>query len=139
MLAHLVSRIAFETALTRALEGSGVPIAFENVAFENEEISAPFVETAILFADTQNPTFGDGFYRCPGIFQLTVRAEDGKGAKEVYELSERLCKYFHRGLTFNLQGMRVLIDKTPSVTSLKKKEPYVLLIISVPFLTDSNN
>lgn len=112
---ELVILRSLEIALADAAAANALPIAYENVRFVPGETQA-YLEAHLLPATVDNPTLGDGSYRQPGIFQVTVVAKAGNGSAPARGIAGDIAAQFPRGRTVHhADGVRLLIDETPTV------------------------
>lgn len=133
-MSEAVIRQSLEAALVAAV--APVRVAFENVDFA-PVAGVAYVESALLPARTDNPTMGDGFKRCPGIFQATVVAPAGAGVGPAASLANLIVAAFFRGRTLHAaDGVRVLVDASPTVGPGIPDRPWYRVPVSIYYTAD---
>lgn len=87
--------------------------------FENSDYVAvtgtAYQMTNILSIEPENPTFGDGFRRERGIFQISLMYPLNAGAGAAVTQAELIRQKFYRGATFVSGGVTVTIERTPEI------------------------
>lgn len=90
--------------------------AWENMSFQTTA-DVPYQATYLLVATPENPTFGDGFYRENGIFQVNLFYPQQIGTGAIGSRAELIRSTFKRGSTFVKDGILVIINATPDIGS----------------------
>lgn len=110
--------VAIRSALEVALAGMtpALSIAYENAAF-TPVAGVPFCKAYMLTGTPQNPTFGGGFYREVGIFQVTLFYPIQNGTAPAAARAEMIQQKFFRGSSFSNAGVTVRIIQTPAITA----------------------
>lgn len=134
MSADLIILKSLESALAAAV--ADMPVAYQNIRFAPVD-GQVHLESQQLPATTQNPTMGDGFERRPGIFQVTVVGIAGEGLVGVLTAAETVVAAFARGRTLHdADGVRVIVDESPSIGPGIPDEPWYRVPVSIPYLAD---
>lgn len=102
-----------ETALMERL--AAMP-ALPDVAWPNVDAPAtlPRLEVAVFRNDTQRLTIG-GIHRRPGILQVTVCTQLGRGGRDANELAEDVAAHFPADLRLPAGSVAVRITKAPAI------------------------
>ena len=106
-----MSNSAISTALETALiaVSTGFPTSWENVKFS--PTLAPYQVVTILFAQPENPTMGDGFYRQRGYMQIQLRYPLDEGKQNAVARAEAIRAAFPRGASFTAGGVTTSIER----------------------------
>lgn len=115
----------------KSLPGN-VETAFENVTFEPDS-KKPYQVANVLFAQPENPSFGDGFYRERGFMQVSVRYPVGEGAGPALKRAELIRAAFGRGLSLEREGVTTHIDRTPEIGSGSTEGNRYILNVRIRF------
>lgn len=113
-MAIVAIRAALETAL--AAMTPIVTVAYENAVFTPVP-GVPFCKAYLLTGTPQNPTFGGGFYREVGMFQVTLFYPIQNGTAAAALRAEMIQQKFFRGSSFSNAGVTVRIIGTPAITA----------------------
>jgi hypothetical protein len=114
-------------------------IAWENMFFPAIANSAPYLKVNLLPAQPSNPTFGDGFYREFGIFQVTLVYPLQLGTGDAYARAELIRSAFPRGASFSNSGTVVKIDKTPEIMGQIMSDDSYMLPVRIYYYADIFN
>ncbi len=90
--------------------------AWENMSFQTTA-DVPYQAPYLLVATPDNPTFGDGFYRENGIFQINLFYPQQIGTGAIGLRAELIRSTFKRGSTFVKDGIQVIVNATPDIGS----------------------
>ena len=112
MSAVIDIRAAFETVLNAM--SPALATAWENVPF-TPVAGTPYQSVTMLLAQPENPTFGDGFYRERGYFQINLCYPSQSGTAAVLARAQLLRDTFPRGKWLHSNGAELTIDKTPEI------------------------
>lgn len=112
-----MSQVKIRAALESALNSMSPSLttAWENVAFSPPALSSPYQSAYVLFAEPENPSFGNGMHRERGIFQVSLRYPVQAGDSAARARAELIRTTFARGATFTNGGVTVTIERTPDV------------------------
>jgi hypothetical protein len=126
-------------ALERALKAfdPDFPTAWENVNFEPEEW--PYQSVAILFAEPENPTMGDDFYRQRGFMQVKLYYPLNVGPGTVEARAELLRTAFKRGLSLEADGVITVIDRTPEIAPGANEADRYVVLVRIRFYANITN
>ena len=113
-----MSQAKIKTALEAALTAlnPAIQTASENLVFE-PVAGSPYQVVSFLFAQPENPTLGDGFYRERGIMQVSLRWPAGEGDGAITAHAEAIRAGLHRGLSISRESVTTVIDRTPEIGS----------------------
>lgn len=114
---------------------SPLPTAWQNVPYAAQTGTA-WQRVNLLPARTENPTFGDGFKRETGIFQVTLAYPENAGPQVIETKAEQIRAQFPRGLRLTSGKVSVLIDEAPSVAPSFNDGGFFRIPISIPYLAD---
>lgn len=110
--------IAFEDHLLNMPDGlPESSTAFENLAFTPIQ-SKPYQQVRLIPLPSENPTLGDGYYRDVGFFQVTLSYPKGVGRGGIADQADKIKAYFKRGTTLVEGQDKIIIDRTPQVSSV---------------------
>lgn len=111
-----MSIVDIRAALETRLVALNPPIAtaLENMVYEPVD-NTPYQAAFILFAQPDNPTFGDGFYRQGGLLQVNLCYPENVGAGHAAERAALLREWFPRGLTLTANNTTTHIQRTPEI------------------------
>lgn len=112
-----------------------IDVAWQNVPYTPKS-AKPWIRVNLMPAKTQNPTFGDGFKRETGIFQLTLAYPENAGPQAAELKSEDIRALFLRGLRLTNGKVSVLIDEAPFIAAGFNDSGYFKVPISVPWIAD---
>jgi hypothetical protein len=100
-------------ALETALNGMSPALAtgWPNAPFTPPAATVPYQKAAILFAEPENPTYGNTFHRERGIFQVTLMYPQQTGAAAALARAELIRATFYRGAKFTT----TTIERTPEI------------------------
>lgn len=114
---------------------STMPLVFENMRYTPIDGTA-WQKADFLFAQTDNPTMGDGYKRESGLLQITLSYPLHVGAGAADARAEFWRGVFRRGTAFTEGTLRVLIHQHPWAATLPKFDSWHRVAISVPFIVD---
>lgn len=112
--------------------------AFENVSFTPNQ-GEPYQRVRLLPAEPDNPTFGDGFYREVGQFQIFLCYELNKGSDAAFQKATEIRNTFYRGFTLVENGTEIIIRTTPQIAGgMVTSDRYVVPVIIEYFANVAN-
>lgn len=117
------------------VSNGSLPMVLENMKY-NPIVGTAWQKADFLFAQTENPTMGDGFKRDPGLLQILLNYPLHAGAGEADERAEFWRGVFKRGTTFIEGTLRVLIHEHPWAATMPKTDSWHRVVVSVPFIVD---
>ncbi len=135
-----MSQVKIRIALEKALDAitPKLPTAFDNVTFSPPAATSPFQQATVLFAEPDNPSFGDSFHREKGIFQITLLYPLKKGTADATARAELLRSIFKRGTTLVEAGVYVTIERTPEISSGKPDGDRWAVPVKIRFFSNIN-
>lgn len=128
-------RQALETALK--VVSTGFQTAWENAPF-TPSANTPYQRVNLLFAQPDNPEYGTG-YRAQGIFQITLMYPLLTGTKDSTDRAELLRETFKRGESFTVNGVTVVIDRTPEIVAGSRDNDRWMVAVKIRWHADIFN
>lgn len=111
-----------QLAISKAMEvrlkafDADFPTQWENSNFT--PVSGTAYQAAnVLFAEPENPTMGDDFWRQRGYLQVQLRFPSNTGKAAAFTRAGQLQSWFKRGLSLEADGITTVVEKTPEVTN----------------------
>jgi hypothetical protein len=131
-----MSVVKIAKALETKLKASynDLPIAWENLKFVGTD--GPFQVATVLFAEPENPTQGDNFYRQRGFLQISLLYPIDTGRGAAFARAELLRAGFHRGLSLVADGVTAIIEKTPEISAGKVEDGRYVVIVRIRFFAN---
>lgn len=111
---HLAIATALEVRLAALLPA--IATSWENANYEPVP-GTPYQAANVLFAEPENPTFGDDFWRQRGYLQVQLRFPGNTGKAAAFQRAGLLQSWFKRGLSLEADGITTVVEKTPEVTN----------------------
>lgn len=110
-----MSNLKIKQALEAKLNAMqpGLETAWENVNFP---ASPKYQVVYILFAEPENPTFGNDFYRQRGYMQVSLRYPQNQGAGAILARADKVRDWFNRGTSLTVDDVTVIIERTPEIS-----------------------
>ena len=126
-------RKAFEKRLISMPNGLGVSkTAFENTPFNPVELE-PYQMSRLVPVDAENPTFGDDYSREIGFWQVVLSYPKGQGVGAMTAMAEKIKAYFKRGTTLTEGTDRVIVERTPSISSIYITDTRAELVVRIKY------
>ena len=111
-------RIACEQHLINMPDGMGVGnTAFENISF-TPKTGTPYQLSRLVPLPVENPTLGDNYNREVGFYQVVLSYPKGEGVGRLTTMADKIKDYFKRGTTLVEGSDKVVIDRTPQISSV---------------------
>lgn len=115
-----MSDFAVKSAFEKELRtvGGSLPskqTAYENVKFE-PDLKLPYQRVNLFPFAPENPTLGDDYHRLEGFFQIVLSYPVGIGNGDMYKMSDKLRKHFHRGKLLQEDGNNIIVERTPEIS-----------------------
>ena len=111
-------RRAFEKSLVAIPQGLGAAnTAYENTTF-TPKADFPHQLSRLVPLPVENPTFGDNYNREIGFYQIVLSYPKGKGVGTLATMADMVKDYFKRGTTLVEGSDKVVIDRTPQISSV---------------------
>jgi hypothetical protein len=113
-----MSAIKIRAALETALNGitPAIATAWENSAFLSLASSVPYQQVNVLFAEPDDPTYGDTYHLEQGFMQVKLMYPLQAGSLAAMTRAELMRTTFYRGASFSNGGINVVISRTPSIS-----------------------
>jgi hypothetical protein len=113
-----MSAIKIRAALETALNGitPTIATAWENSAFLSLASSVPYQQVNVLFAEPDDPTYGDTYHLEQGFMQVKLMYPLQAGSLAAMTRAELIRMTFYRGASFSNGGITVVISRTPSIS-----------------------
>jgi hypothetical protein len=111
-------RRAFEKNLVAMPQGLGAAnTAYENTTF-TPKADFPHQLSRLVPLPVENPTFGDNYNREIGFYQVVLSYPKGKGVGTLATMADMVKDYFKRGTTLVEGSDKIIIDRTPEISSV---------------------
>lgn len=111
-------RKAFEKKLVAMPQGLGAAnTAYENTTF-TPKADFPHQLSRLVPLPVENPTFGDNYNREIGFYQVVLSYPKGKGVGTLATMADMVKDYFKRGTTLVEGSDKIIIDRTPEISSV---------------------
>lgn len=111
-------RRAFEKSLVAIPQGLGAAnTAYENTTF-TPKADFPHQLSRLVPLPVENPTFGDNYNREIGFYQIVLSYPKGKGVGTLSTMADMVKDYFKRGTTLVEGSDKIIIDRTPEISSV---------------------
>jgi len=111
-------RRAFEKSLVAMPQGLGAAnTAYENTTF-TPKADFPHQLSRLVPLPVENPTFGDNYNREIGFYQVVLSYPKGKGVGTLATMADMVKDYFKRGTTLVEGSDKIIIDRTPEISSV---------------------
>ena len=111
-------RRAFEKSLVAIPQGLGAAnTAYENTTF-TPKADFPHQLSRLVPLPVENPTFGDNYNREIGFYQIVLSYPKGKGVGTLATMADMVKDYFKRGTTLVKGSDKIIIDRTPEISSV---------------------
>lgn len=111
-------RIACEQHLINMPDGLGVGnTAFENFSF-TPKTGTPYQLSRLVPLPVENPTLGDNYNREVGFYQVVLSYPRDEGVGRLTTMADKIKDYFKRGTTLVEGSDKVVIDRTPQISSV---------------------
>ncbi len=88
-----------------------------------------------LFINSTNTLFvgTDSTYQCQGIFQMTVAYPLKAGVIQAIEFAGQIAQYFKKGTTIKSGGVKIKIDRQPSIATPQQDGAWLRVPVSIPY------
>ena len=111
-------RIACEQHLINMPDGLGIEnTAFENISF-TPKTGTPYQLSRLVPLPVENPTLGDNYNREVGFYQVVLSYPRDEGVGGLTTMADKIKDYFKRGTTLVEGSDKVVIDRTPQISSV---------------------
>ena len=129
-------RKAFDKKLVGMPNGLGIKnTAFENASFKPKNTDG-YQQTKLTPLPVENPTFGGNYHREVGFYQVTLSYPAGGGVSDIVEMADKIKDYFKRS-TLLIEGTdKIIVDRTPDISSTYINETRVELNIRIRYYSE---
>lgn len=114
-----------------------IPTQYENVAFTPIS-GVPYQSFYFMPAPPENPTLGDRHYRERGLCQITLMYPSNTGTADAFYRAEAIQTAFERGVTLIKDGVKVCIQKTPTIERSFTSGDRFVVPISIYYIAEIN-
>ena len=126
-------RKAFEKMLVALPNGLGsANTAYENTSFTPVS-TQPYQLSRLVPLSVENPTLGDNYHREVGFYQVVLSYPKGQGVGAMTAMAEKIKSYFKRGTTLTEGTDRVIVERTPSISSIYITDTRAELVVRVKY------
>jgi len=134
-----MSAVAIRAALETALNAMtpALPIAWENVPYV-PTTGAAYQRATLLFAQPDNATMGDDFYREQGFFQIDLCYPRDTGPLAANSRATLIRTAFARGSSFTKSGIVTTVSNTPEIRPAFIDGDFYIVPIRVRFFSNIN-
>ncbi len=129
-------RKAFEQYLVVMPQGLGqTQTAFENVTF-TPKVDQPYQLSRLVPLPVENPTLGDNYHREVGFYQVVLSYPKGKGVGALSTMADKVKDYFKRGTTLVEATDKIVVDRTPEISSVYINDTRAEITIRIRYYSD---
>ena len=129
-------RKGFEQHL-RKMSGGISPehTAYENVAYTPSP-TIPYQMSRLVPLPVENPTLGDGYFREVGFYQVVLSYPKGEGVGNITTMADKVKDYFKRGTTLVEATDKIVVDRTPEISSVYINDTRAEITIRIRYYSD---
>ena len=129
-------RKAFEKMLIALPNGLGsANTAYENVSFTPVS-TQPYQLSRLVPLSVENPTLGDNYHREVGFYQVVLSYPKGKGVGALSTMADKVKDYFKRGTTLVEATDKIVVDRTPEISSVYINDTRAEITIRIRYYSD---
>lgn len=129
-------RKAFEKMLVALPNGLGsANTAYENVSFTPVS-TQPYQLSRLVPLSVENPTLGDNYHREVGFYQVVLSYPKGKGVGALSTMADKVKDYFKRGTTLVEATDKIIVDRTPEISSVYINDTRAEITIRIRYYSD---
>ena len=129
-------RKAFEKMLVALPNGLGsANTAYENVSFTPVS-TQPYQLSRLVPLPVENPTLGDNYHREVGFYQVVLSYPKGKGVGALSTMADKVKDYFKRGTTLVEATDKIVVDRTPEISSVYINDTRAEITIRIRYYSD---
>ena len=129
-------RRAFEKSLVAIPQGLGAAnTAYENTTF-TPKADFPHQLSRLVPLPVENPTFGDNYNREIGFYQIVLSYPKGKGVGTLATMADMVKDYFKRGTTLVEGSDKIIIDRTPEISSVYINDDRAEITIRIRYYSE---
>ena len=109
--------------------------AYENVSFTPVS-TQPYQLSRLVPLSVENPTLGDNYHREVGFYQVVLSYPKGKGVGALSTMADKVKDYFKRGTTLVEATDKIVVDRTPEISSVYINDTRAEIIIRIRYYSD---
>lgn len=129
-------RKAFEKMLVALPNGLGsANTAYENTSFTPVS-TQPYQLSRLVPLPVENPTLGDNYHREVGFYQVVLSYPKGKGVGALSTMADKVKDYFKRGTTLVEATDKIVVDRTPEISSVYINDTRAEITIRIRYYSD---
>ena len=129
-------RKAFEKMLVALPNGLGsASTAYENVSFTPVS-KQPYQLSRLVPLSVENPTLGDNYHREVGFYQVVLSYPKGNGVGSLSTMADKVKDYFKRGTTLVEATDKIVVDRTPEISSVYINDTRAEITIRIRYYSD---
>lgn len=129
-------RKVFEKMLVALPNGLGsANTAYENVSFTPVS-TQPYQLSRLVPLSVENPTLGDNYHREVGFYQVVLSYPKGKGVGALSTMADKVKDYFKRGTTLVEATDKIVVDRTPEISSVYINDTRAEITIRIRYYSD---
>lgn len=129
-------RKAFEKMLVALPNGLGsANTAYENTSFTPVS-TQPYQLSRLVPLSVENPTLGDNYHREVGFYQVVLSYPKGKGVGALSTMADKVKDYFKRGTTLVEATDKIVVDRTPEISSVYINDTRAEITIRIRYYSD---
>lgn len=129
-------RKAFEKMLVALPNGLGsANTAYENTSFTPVS-TQPYQLSRLVPLPVENPTLGDNYHREVGFYQVVLSYPKGKGVGALSTMTDKVKDYFKRGTTLVEATDKIVVDRTPEISSVYINDTRAEITIRIRYYSD---
>lgn len=128
-------------AISKALEvrlaeiAPAIETAWENDGYK-PVTGVPYQQVNVLFAEPENPTMGDDFWRQRGFLQVQLRYPLNVGKLDAGLRAGLIRDHFKRGLSLVADGITTIVEKTPEISGGSPDDGRYVVNVRVRFFAN---
>lgn len=129
-------RKAFEKDIVAMPNGLGLSnTAFENVSFVPSANQA-YQYVRLIPLMPENPTLGDTYHREVGFYEIVLSFPSSQGVGDLASMADKVKNYYKRGKTLQEGGDTIIVDRTPSLSSVKLIDQRAEIVIRISYFCE---
>lgn len=128
--------IETETAVRRHLQtlSPQLPTAYEGISFVAP--TGMYQRLQFVINSPTDPVFGRGYHRENIQVQLFVADKLDVGTNAAIQRAQALRDLFHKGLTLNEGGHRIMVLRTPQIAGAAVASDRIIVPVLIPITVD---
>lgn len=111
-----------------------------NTAYENTSFTPvstqPYQLSRLVPLPIENPTLGDNYHREVGFYQVVLSYPKGKGVGALSTMADKVKDYFKRGTTLVEATDKIVVDRTPEISSVYINDTRAEITIRIRYYSD---